>query len=55
MYTINVSAPEVEAGGEGGFGGICLQGQPGSHSEFQASQGSIVRPCLPSEPPKQQK
>ena len=38
--TSNPSTQEAEAGGSG------VQGQPGLYSEFQDSQGYIMRPCL---------
>ena len=39
-YTFNTNTKEAE---EVDF---WVQGQPGLHSEFQDSQGYIVRPCL---------
>lgn len=40
-YVFNTSAQEVE-----GVRSLSIQGQPGLHIKFQASQGYRVRTCL---------
>jgi hypothetical protein len=41
VYTLNPSTKEARASGS-----LWIWGQPGLHTEFQASQVYLVRPCL---------